>query len=52
MNIIDVTGLIGKRKEFIIVCFIAGALLSPPDEFAKLKPAICRIGSIPILSTL
>ena len=40
MNIIDVTGLIVKRKEFIIVCFIAGALLSPPDVFTQLLIAL------------
>jgi sec-independent protein translocase protein TatC len=33
LNIIDVTSLIGKRKEFIIVCFTVGALLSPPKSY-------------------
>jgi len=40
LNIIDVTSLIGKRKEFIILCFIVGALLSPPDIFTQLLIAL------------
>lgn len=40
LNIIDVTSLISRRKELIIVCFIAGALLSPPDVFTQLLIAL------------
>lgn len=40
LNIIDVTSLIGRRKELIILCFIAGALLSPPDVFTQLLIAL------------
>lgn len=36
LNIMNVNSLMRKRKEFIVVCFIAGALLSPPDIFTQL----------------
>ena len=40
LNIINVDSLLRKRKEFIVVCFIAGALLSPPDIFTQLLIAL------------
>ena len=40
LNIINASDLVRKRKEFIIVCFIAGALLSPPDIFTQLLIAV------------
>ena len=39
-NIINVNGLAKKRKELIVVCFIAGALLSPPDVLTQLLIAL------------
>lgn len=40
LNIINANSLVRKRKEFIVVCFIAGALLSPPDIFTQLLIAL------------
>jgi sec-independent protein translocase protein TatC len=40
LKIFNVTSLIVKRKELIIVCFIVGALLSPPDIFTQLLIAL------------
>jgi len=40
LNIMNVNSLVRKRKEFIVVCFIAGALLSPPDIFTQLLIAL------------
>lgn len=35
-NAINITELTKKRKEFIVICFIIGTLLSPPDIFTQL----------------
>ena len=40
LNVINVDSLVRKRKEFILICFVAGALLSPPDIFTQLLIAL------------
>ena len=40
LNILDIELLLNRRKESTIICFIIGALLSPPDIFTQVLIAL------------